>query len=34
MEEQIRGLFGEEWELLPTRADLQGIPRVIAARKR
>ena len=34
MEAQIRGLFGEQWELLPTRADLQGIPRVIAARKR
>ena len=34
METKIRGLFGDEWELLPTRADLQGIPRVIAARKR
>ncbi len=32
MEEAIRGLFGPEWELLPTRTDLQGIPRVIAAR--
>ena len=34
MEKQIRDLFGEEWELMATRADLQGIPRVIAARKR
>ena len=34
MEEAIRGFFGSDWELLPTRCDLQGIPRVIAARKR
>ncbi len=34
MEAEVRKLFGEEWELPPTRADLQGIPRVIAARKR
>ncbi len=34
MEEAIRGLFGSGWELLPTRCDLQGIPRVIAAHKR
>jgi release factor glutamine methyltransferase len=33
MEEAIRKLFGEGWELLPTRRDLQGIPRVIIARK-
>ena len=34
MEETIRKLFGECWELLPTRTDLQGIPRVVVARKR
>ena len=34
METQVRGLFGAEWRLLPTRADLAGIPRVIAARRR
>jgi release factor glutamine methyltransferase len=34
MEEAIRGLFDRRWELLPTRNDLQGIPRVISARKR
>ena len=34
MEEAIRGLFDQRWELLPTRNDLQGIPRVISARKR
>ena len=34
LEEGVRELFGKGWELLPTRTDLQGIPRVIAARKR
>ena len=34
MEEAVRDLFGPEWELLPTRSDLQGIPRVVTARKR
>jgi release factor glutamine methyltransferase len=34
METAVRGLFDRGWELLPTRNDLQGIPRVIAARKR
>ena len=34
LEEGVQELFGEGWELLPTRTDLQGIPRVIAARKR
>jgi release factor glutamine methyltransferase len=29
MEEAIRKLFGEEWEQLPTKTDLQGIPRTI-----
>ncbi len=33
LEEGVRKLFGEDWELLPTRTDLQGIPRVVAARK-
>ena len=34
LEESVRKLFGKGWELLPTKTDLQGIPRVIAARKR
>lgn len=34
MEEAIRALFDRRWALLPTRNDLQGIPRVISARKR
>ena len=34
METAVRALFDRGWELLPTRNDLQGIPRVIAARKR
>ncbi len=34
MEGRIRGLFGAGWRLLPTRNDLAGIPRVIAARRR
>jgi release factor glutamine methyltransferase len=29
MEEAILKLFGEEWDRLPTKADLQGIPRTI-----
>ena len=33
LEEKVRTLFPKGWELLPTRTDLQGIPRVIAARK-
>jgi release factor glutamine methyltransferase len=32
MEESIRGLFGPDWEILPTRKDLQGIPRTMVAR--
>ncbi len=34
MEEAVRSLFDRGWELLPTRNDLRGIPRVTAARKR
>ncbi len=33
MEEAVRGLFGDGWDLRPTRTDLQGIPRVVIARK-
>jgi release factor glutamine methyltransferase len=32
MEEKVLGLFGPKWEKLPTKADLQGIPRTIIAR--
>jgi release factor glutamine methyltransferase len=32
MEEAILKLFSEEWELLPTKTDLQGIPRTIIAK--
>jgi release factor glutamine methyltransferase len=34
MEHRVFGLLGERWEKLPTRADLQGIPRTIVARTR
>ncbi len=34
MEEAIRNLLERNWELPPTRTDLQGIPRVITAQKR
>jgi release factor glutamine methyltransferase len=33
MEERVLGLFGPEWEKLPTKADLQGIPRTIIAQR-
>jgi release factor glutamine methyltransferase len=33
METRVLSLFGETWEKLPTRADLQGIPRTILARR-
>jgi release factor glutamine methyltransferase len=33
MEESVSGLFGPEWEIAKIRADLNGIPRVIVARK-
>jgi release factor glutamine methyltransferase len=32
MEETIAKLFGREWDQLPTKADLQGIPRTIIAK--
>ena len=32
MEESILKLFGPEWKRLPTKADLQGIPRTIIAK--
>jgi len=34
MEEPVSGLFGPQWEKLPTKRDLQGIPRTIVARLR
>jgi release factor glutamine methyltransferase len=34
MEERVLGLLGDAWEKLPTRADLQGIPRTIRARRK
>jgi release factor glutamine methyltransferase len=33
MDEQVLALFSSNWEKLPTKADLQGIPRTIIARK-
>jgi release factor glutamine methyltransferase len=33
MDEKVLGLFGPGWEKLPTKADLQGIPRTVIARK-
>jgi release factor glutamine methyltransferase len=32
MEEAIRKLFGEEWQQLPTKTDLQGIPRTLISK--
>lgn len=34
MEEGVLGLFGSAWSKLPTKNDLQGIPRTILARRR
>ena len=34
MDERVASLFGSKWETLPTKADLQGIPRTIRARLR
>jgi len=34
MEEEVLDLFGSGWDRLPTKADLQGIPRTIIARKK
>jgi release factor glutamine methyltransferase len=33
MEDRVLSLFGDTWEKLPTKADLQGIPRTIRARR-
>jgi len=33
MEERVLNLFGAAWDKLPTKTDLQGIPRTIRARK-
>jgi len=33
MDEKVLALFGPGWEKLPTKADLQGIPRTVIARK-
>ena len=33
MEEKVLGLFGPNWEKLPTKTDLQGIPRTIIAKR-
>ena len=33
LEQRVLELFGSEWMLLPTRKDLQGIPRTVSARK-
>ena len=32
MEDKVLGLFGSGWETLPTKTDLQGIPRTVIAR--
>jgi len=34
MEERVLDLFGPPWEKLPTKADLQGIPRTVVARRK
>ena len=34
MEEAVRGLFGSGWDPLPTKTDLQGIPRTVLAEKK
>jgi release factor glutamine methyltransferase len=33
LERRVLDLFGSKWKLLPTRNDLQGIPRTVSARK-
>jgi release factor glutamine methyltransferase len=33
LEQGVLDLFGESWEKLPTVADLQGIPRIVSARR-
>jgi release factor glutamine methyltransferase len=32
LEQSVLDLFDDSWERLPTRADLQGIPRIVSAR--
>ena len=32
MDERVLGLFGKKWERLPTKTDLQGIPRTVIAK--
>lgn len=32
LEQRVLGLFGPQWTILPTRNDLQGIPRTVSAR--
>jgi release factor glutamine methyltransferase len=34
MDERVLELFGAAWERLPTKADLQGIPRTVIVRRR
>ena len=34
MEERVLGLLGDAWLKLPTRKDLQGIPRTVRAQRR
>ena len=34
MNDAVRGIFDSRWDLEPTHTDLQGIPRVVTARKR
>jgi release factor glutamine methyltransferase len=33
MDEKVLGLLGPDWRKLPTKADLQGIPRTVIAQK-
>jgi release factor glutamine methyltransferase len=33
MDEKVLALFGAGWEKLPTKTDLQGIPRTVVARR-
>jgi hypothetical protein len=32
MDERVLSLFGSNWEKLPTKTDLQGIPRTVIAK--
>jgi methylase of polypeptide subunit release factors len=34
MDERVLSLFGPKWDALPTKTDLQGIPRTVIARLR